>query len=618
MVVDPAGWSPFGPAKWTSLVVVALIGCACVATLAGPLSFSRRGLALWALFCGWAALAAALGVDPRLAWWGTPQRHFGVLTWVLCGSMFLAGQSVTGRDGFRLVMGVGTLVAGACGAWALASWAGWQPLRLAGDPRLGGPLGSASYLGAAEALLIPVALGVAVDLSWSRRARLAAGLCAGLGLFALVASGARAAWVGCLVALVVVGFSRRLRIRQAIGRRGVVSGVLAIVVAVVGLALLTGTASRVTAPFESETVGGVSRLAEWQTALRVIEEHPLVGVGPEGYRVAFGRAVDASYQRDYGRDPLPDRAHDSLLDVSVTTGLPGLVAYVGLVVLVGGFARQALRRGSPATVGLAGGLIAYGIGGLFLFPIAEIEPSAWLLAGLLVAWTAKPGQMLTLRVRRWTSGVVAAVTVAGAAFALVIGVRSTVGDQDMKSALIASSQGRDGRALALADKAVSLAPDNIVIRLAAAEIDGDSETLAGVDRGLSELSAGLSISPSDPVLGQESGALLVARAELTNSPADWRRCLAALTLLVRSDPLNPTERLQLGVAEDNVGSFGQAASQWRLAAYLAPRSAAPDADLAILYEQEGRSAAARQAATDALRIDGTDQAAQLVLDQERQ
>jgi tetratricopeptide (TPR) repeat protein len=226
--------------------------------------------------------------------------------------------------------------------------------------------------------------------------------------------------------------------------------------------------------------------------------------------------------------------------------------------------------------------------------------------------------MLTLRVRRWTSGVVAAVTVAGAAFALVIGVRSTVGDQDMKSALIASSQGRDGRALALADKAVSLAPDNIVIRLAAAEIDGDSETLAGVDRGLSELSAGLSISPSDPVLGQESGALLVARAELTNSPADWRRCLAALTLLVRSDPLNPTERLQLGVAEDNVGSFGQAASQWRLAAYLAPRSAAPDADLAILYEQEGRSAAARQAATDALRIDGTDQAAQLVLDQERQ
>ncbi|MDQ1519706.1 MAG: hypothetical protein QOI55_779, partial [Actinomycetota bacterium] len=43
----------------------------------------------------------------------------------------------------------------------------------------------------------------------------------------------------------------------------------------------------------------------------------------------------ARYERAHGRDPLPDRAHDALLDVGTTTGVPGLVAYVALLAVVG-------------------------------------------------------------------------------------------------------------------------------------------------------------------------------------------------------------------------------------------------------------------------------------------
>src|SRR3546814_11886718 len=40
--------------------------------------------------------------------------------------------------------------------------------------------------------------------------------------------------------------------------------------------------------------------------------------------------------------------------------------------------------------GLAAGLVAHWSGQLFLFPLVELEPLAWLLAGTLVAATGSP------------------------------------------------------------------------------------------------------------------------------------------------------------------------------------------------------------------------------------
>ena len=583
--MDPAGWSPFGPAKWLAVVTVALTGTV-LALARRRVALTRGPLIAWSAFLLWVVAAAARGIDPRLAWLGTPQRHFGALTWLLCAAMWAVGHTLDDDADARLVAGVATAVGGLAGAWSLAELLGWQPVRLAASDRLVGPLGSASYLGAAEVLLVPIAIGVAADRGWRPKQRGLAALCAGLGAVALVGSGARAAWCGGLAALAVLAWLHRKKLRRRLFPLLLVAVIGS--AGVVGLAFATGTAGRVPQAFEGGP-GGSSRLAEWRVASRVLLSHPLTGVGPEGYRIAFGAAVDASYQRQFGRDPLPDRAHDSLLDVAVTTGFPGLAAYMALLALVGVFAWRAMRRGPPWLAGVAAGWLAYVAGALLLFPIAELEPAGWLFAGLVSIQTATRAELVVVIVPRWTRDMAAGVVAAGVGVALVLGVEAVRADQLMRTAL-------DRQSPAAATRAAQLAPDNIVNRVAAAELDADAGSPTS---GLSQVDAGLRVSPKDPVLADERASLLL-------QTSNWRAAASDLSGLVRGDPQNPTLRLELGVADANLNHRAAAEMELAVAADLDPASGVAQTDLALLYQHEGHLAEARQAALAALRRDPTE------------
>ena len=302
LVVDPAGWEPFGPAKWAAVVVVGLAAPAVALALAVPshsprprLRLTRRASLAWVVFLLWVCIAATRGLDPHLAWTGTPQRHFGALTWVLCALLFWAGHTVDQRAGGRLLAAVAAATGGLAGVWSVAELAGWEPVHLASSSRLVGPLGSASYLGAAEALLVPIAVGLAADPALRPSRRVLAAGAAALGTVALVGSGARAAWVGVLIAAATLAWIRRdalrRRLRGEVLRGKVLKGkVVALaalgVAALSGLAVVTGTAGRVPDVLHSSDPGGISRLAEWEVAGKVLVTHPLTGVGPEGYRIA--------------------------------------------------------------------------------------------------------------------------------------------------------------------------------------------------------------------------------------------------------------------------------------------------------------------------------------------
>ncbi len=62
-----------------------------------------------------------------------------------------------------------------------------------------------------------------------------------------------------------------------------------------------------------------------------------------------------------------------------------LAAWLVVWSVVGRAAWWAMRAGSRVEVGVAAGLVAHWVGQLALFPLAEVEPVAWLMAGWLVA-----------------------------------------------------------------------------------------------------------------------------------------------------------------------------------------------------------------------------------------
>jgi hypothetical protein len=360
-------------------------------------------------------------------------------------------------------------------------------------------------------------------------------------------------------------------------RRWIVGGLAALVLAVV-VAGLAGVAHRAGDALTDRDGGARGRLDEWRVAVRVVADHPVLGTGPEGYRLAFGTAVDDAYERAHGRAELPDRAHDALLDVAATTGVVGLVAYLAVLATTGAAVLRALRR-DPWLVGIAAGLVAYVGQSLFLFPLAEVDPVAWLLAGVLVARVAT-----TREVR--TPLVVPAVAAGLAVVALVGGGLDVAADR-----------------LARSDdptRAADLRPDQLRYHLVAARAEEANGSSLALDRALAQLDDALDVSPLDPVVRGERSRLLLDRARRSGEARHARVARRALEDLARDDPRNAVVLLRLGVARAAVGDDVGAERAWLRAEHLAPRSAAASTDLALAYERLGRTADARAAARRAL------------------
>ena len=605
-VYDPGGWYPFGPVRWLAVSVLGL-GVVALVLARGVVRSSRLVAVAGAAFLACAAFAAAVGQDDLYAWTGTPERHLGWATWLLCGLLLIAGQSL-GRDrDVPLVVGGVAVAGGVLGLAGVAQALGWDPVALDVDTdRLTATFGSAAYVGAAGTLALPVLVGVAADGRIRSRLRIAAATGGGLLAIAVAGSGTRGAWVGLGVAAATTAWLHR---RRLVAHRRAAAVLAAVALAGVALALFASpVGDRVGDSFGADAGGGQGRLDEWRVATRVLARHPITGVGPEGYRIAFAEGVDVTYEREHGRNPLPDRAHNGLLDIAVTTGLPGLAAYLVVLFALGRFVLRALRRGRPWLMGTAAGLLGYAVQQQFLFPVAEVDPVAWLLAGAVVVTVADRGEVAAIAVPRLAPAVIGAL----AAGALAVGALDVAADRKAATAADALSAGDASAALVAADAAAGLRPDVVryhllASRAAVAAGEGDQALAAARDAAR--------VSPGDPIVQRTYADLLVSRAGATNAPADVAAAQSETARLVRNDPNNAELQLLAGLAAVHAGDTAGAEQAWLAADRLAPRSAAPATNLALLYLGDGRLPEARAAAERAVARAPDDPRARSALDQ---
>ena len=165
VAIDPSGLAPFGPSKW---LVVSTLGLAAAALSLrnGSTQCHRQSWWAWVVLLGLLGLSALVNGDARVSLLGHPDRHFGVLTWVLLFALFCAGQQVADQ-----VTTVTTLTrASVVAALSVGGYCLWEllfgpPVSVATTTRrLLGPFGSAAFLGAACCLLLPVALLLQCDI----------------------------------------------------------------------------------------------------------------------------------------------------------------------------------------------------------------------------------------------------------------------------------------------------------------------------------------------------------------------------------------------------------------------------------------------------------------------
>ena len=320
--------------------------------------------------------------------------------------------------------------------------------------------------------------------------------------------------------------------------------------------------------------GGVieGRLDEWRVGARALGASPVVGHGPEGYRAVFGAHVDEGYVVEWGRAVITDRAHNGLLDTGLAFGLPGLLLAAAVMAAVAVAAARVVRRGPPRTVGLAVGVLAYGAGQQFLFPLSELDPLFWLLAGVVTgAATADDAVAPAL------PGPVAAgwSIAAGLAAGLAV-VAGLAGAADVAADRVVARAVDQGRSDGELDRARALRPDSIRYAFLSSRLasrDGRLvEAVVHVERGLDR-------SPPDPALRGERAALLLEVGRTAEpGPARDRALAAAVDALrdvVADDPLHPRLLQDLGVGLALTGRLAEAEEILVRAVELAPED--PDA-----------------------------------------
>ncbi len=187
----------------------------------------------------------------------------------------------------------------------------------------GGRLTFANYYGTAGVFLLSWGLGSKAILHtrW-RQAYIAIGA---LALLATVLSFSRGPIAAMTISLIIVGVVH--------GRRA--AGVtVATLLAVGALAWLTlpGLMERFDEVRKRElsTQYEGSRLFIWSNSLKVIRDHPAVGVGISNFRQEYTKHL----RPDIGNERKHAHAHNDVLSIAANNGIPGAVLYIVVWVVV--------------------------------------------------------------------------------------------------------------------------------------------------------------------------------------------------------------------------------------------------------------------------------------------
>ena len=332
------------------------------------------------------ALSTLLSVSPRASLWGSYARQQGLLASGAYLALFLFTAA-----GLRTRAQVERLMAAL--VWGSAPVVGYGLLQAAGLDPLGwrsdavspalSTLGRSNFLGAYLVLVMPLTAG---RLALARRRWPYVPLLVAQALV-LALTGARGAWIGLGAAA-----SAGLLAWSAASDRRLALAALALAGCGLGLAGLLARpgGERLAGLFDTQAGSTAARLTIWRTAVPLIATRPALGYGPETLRTVFARVFPPELVYYQGRQVTVDRAHNVWLDLALSSGLVGVVAFVSLQA---GWVRLAWRglrsaRDHWERVGWAA-IVAGVVGHLtelqFSFELTASATLFWLMLGMSAA-----------------------------------------------------------------------------------------------------------------------------------------------------------------------------------------------------------------------------------------
>ncbi len=332
----------------------------------------------YAVFVVVLAVTTLTGVNPARSMWGGIERMDGVFQSFHHLMFLLLMVLVFSKEDdwlwfFRISLGVSLVVA----MFGISEWVSAGP-----SHRPISTIGNAGYLG--EYLLVHVFLGIflaARDAKLRRGAYLAVAI---VELIALLLTGTRAGALGLVFGLIVIGGLRvmfpkehrtAVRLRVAVVSLGSLSVVVAGTWGIGQVGFMSGMTAPIRRLMTLINDTAANRLYAWKISLRAIWDKPVLGWGPNNFDRAFNQFFQP--RSDLTTPPHEDwwdRTHNIILDLGISSGVVGVIAFVLLLsIVIWAFYRTAHTTDAPKLQGpmivMIGLVLGYFVNLLFIFPV---------------------------------------------------------------------------------------------------------------------------------------------------------------------------------------------------------------------------------------------------------
>lgn len=240
--------------------------------------------------------------------------------------------------------------------------------------RPGGVVGDPNYFALSAVLCLPIAFYMTLGHRplWERAYCLG---CLLLTLVAVTLGASRGGFIGLVVAFVYVLARTRRRVRNLVA-------VCAFLVPT-SLLLPSSPVQRFLHPDYGDQLAVKAREVAWEAGLRMIEAHPLVGVGLGNYKPLMSRYADPGAN-------VETVAHNTYVEIAAEMGLPSLLLFLGILFSSFRTLEEAHRRTlntelsvfGQAALGIQAGLAGFAVASFFLS--AEYQKLFWLMVFLSV------------------------------------------------------------------------------------------------------------------------------------------------------------------------------------------------------------------------------------------
>lgn len=275
-----------------------------------------------------------------------------------------------------------------------------------------------------------------------------------LNIIAVFMTGVRGSALALVAGLIIVGLLYQARtIRRAVGGMLLCVAIGAILLGVFRNSSFVQNNPYLAryADFSLQTRTVQSRFTVWKIGIDGWNDSAktmLIGYGPENFNYPFSFHFNPQLYET--AETFFDRAHNSIVELLVTAGLLGLLAYA----LLGGAlakAIQKLYRNDRNTAAIiAGGLIAYFVHTLFIFDTMANYLVFFLVAGIILAETVERQTMpetTQVRLYTWRVPIVLACALVGLYLVATTAVVPALANYRAGQGILAGRQRDDQRAI---------------------------------------------------------------------------------------------------------------------------------------------------------------------------